>query len=377
MCTPALTAPAANNPAPAETEPVGPALARGRDDTRTPGASDKSTTRLRFSSVQSPYLPANSCCRGLAQARALQVFIGLLAGLAPLAQADDKTPAAPVTASPDAALTPVELARSTELRELVSDGAALLDGFAKAGKDPATAIPQAEQERRVKEIFDRYESLLRTSPDHLETLLLYGKFLRATGMREEAFKIFLRADRVSPNLAVVKHQLGAHLAEEGDATSALPLLRRAVELAPSEARYHYDFAEFLSGAEELSAPGGPISRELRDKLMVENFAEAARLKPAEAGFRWRAAEAWYDVKKPDAGVALAAWDAIAREVKTDTEKEVVGLHRARWLVALARLDEARKLIRASTSPGLDASRRKLLDAIQVREAELREAAARK
>lgn len=283
----------------------------------------------------------------------------------------------PAASAAGETLTPAEIAYSATLREIVSDGAALLTAFERAGKDPATAIPPAEQERRVKEIFDRYESLLRTNADHLETLLLYGKFLRATGMREEAFKMFLRADRVSPNLAVVKHQLGAHLAEEGDATAALPLLRRAVELAPKEARYHYDFAEFLSGAEELSAPGGPLSRELRDKLMVENFAEAARLKPAEAGFRWRAAEAWYDVKKPDASVALAAWDAILRDVKTNTEKEVVGLHRARWLVALARLDEARKLIRASTAPGLDSSRRKLLDAIQVREAELREAEARK
>lgn len=281
-----------------------------------------------------------------------------------------------VAATADGELTPVELARSNELRELVSDGDALLAACAKTDAKPEGGLTAAEKERRVRAIFERYETLLRANPDHLETLVLYGKFLRATGMREEAFNMFLRADRVSPHLAVVKHQLGAHLAEEGDASSALPLLRRAVELAPKEARYHYDFAEFLSGADSLWAVGGPLSREERDRLMTENFAEAARLKPGEAGFRWRAAEAWSDVKKPSASVALAAWDAIARDAKTDTEREVVGLHRARWLVALGRTDEARKLIVASRTPALDATRRRLLDDIQLKEAAMRDPAAR-
>ena len=110
-----------------------------------------------------------------------------------------------------------------------------------------------------------------------------------------------------------------------------------------------------------------MSREVRDREMMEAFGEAARLKPAEAGYRWRAAEAWYDVAHPDAKAALAAWTALAAEAKSPEEKEVTGLHRARWLVALDRSAEARPLIRASTSPGLDATRRKLLDEIEKRE----------
>lgn len=288
---------------------------------------------------------------------------------APLAHAEDK-PAAP--AAGDAALTPAEIAKSRELEDLAAEGKALLDAFAKADAKPETALPQAEKERRVKTLLTRYEALLRDNPDDLAALLLYGKFLRAVGDRELAFKIFMRADRVSPALPVVKHQLGAHLAENGDYAAALPLLRRAVELAPKEARYRYDFAEFLALAGEALVSGNHLSRVGRDRLMLENFAAAANLKPAEAGYRWRFAESFLDVEKPDPAAALAAWEAIARDTKTDAEKEVVALHRARWLIDLARTDEARPLIRASRAPSLDATRRRLLDRIQLKEAEARD-----
>ena len=273
--------------------------------------------------------------------------------------------------SPAPALTPAELARANELRDLVTDGKALLDMFAKTDGARETALPQADKERRVREILARYERLLRDNPDDPEALILYGKFLRAVGERELAFKAFLRADRNAPDLAVVKHQLGAHLAEDGEYSEALPLLRRAVELAPAEPRYRYDFAEFLAAAGDPLADSRVLARDERDRLMLENFAEAARLKPAEAGYRWRAAEAFHDVAKPDARAALAAWDALAREARTDLEREAVSLHRAKWLILLGRSDEARKLIAASSTPSLDATRRKLLDLLQTHTKALR------
>lgn len=301
--------------------------------------------------------------------------LALFAGLAPLSRAEDKPPAAPAAptapAAGDAALTPAEIARSNELRDLAVEGRAMLESFAKAAEKPESALPQAEKERRVKTLLSRYESLLRANPDDLETLLLYGKFLRAIGERDLAFRTFLRADRISPDLPVVKHQLGAHLAENGDYASALPLLRRAAELAPKEPRYRYDFAEFLSGAGDALVSGNQLSRPERDRIMLENFAAAVRLKPAEAGYRWRFAEAFHDVERPDPAVALAAWDSIARDAKPGAETEVVGLHRARWLIDLGRADEARRLIAASRTPALDSTRRRLLDRLQAREPGLR------
>ncbi len=292
----------------------------------------------------------------------------LLVGGAPLAGAEGEPPA---PASGDAALTPAELAKSRELQDLAAESKALLVTLNESDEKPVSALPQAEKERRVKTIFNRYEALLRDNPDDLEALLLYGKFLRSTGERDLAFKTFMRADRLSPALPVVKHQLGAHLAENGEYAAALPLLSRAAELAPKEARYRYDLAEFLSAAGESLVSGNHLSRIGRDRIMLENFAAAANLKPSESGYRWRFAESFSDVDKPSAGAALAAWDSIARDTRTVTEKEVVGLHRARWLVDLGRTEEVRQLIAASRTPALDSTRRRLLDRLQATEPGLR------
>ena len=267
----------------------------------------------------------------------------------------------------DTALSPADAARSRELQDLVAEEKALYARFAKDDAKPETALPQAEKERRVKEIVKRYETLLGEDPEHLETILLYAKFLRRIDERDYAFRLFVRADRLAPNLAAVKHQLAAHLAEDGRAAEARPLFLRAVALAPDEPVYRYDYGEFLATATSLYEVGGPLSRDRRDHEMLEAFAAAARLKPVEPGYRWRAAAAWYDVKKPDTAAALAAWTAIANDATSPEEKEATGLHRARWLVASGRVEEARALIRASTTPALDATRRRLLDEIAKRE----------
>ncbi len=284
----------------------------------------------------------------------------------PVAIAAIATAATPAT-SPQAtpALTPAELARARELESLVKAADALLEEFGRADAAPDTALPQAEKERRVRILINRYELLLRENPDHPETLLLYGKFLRRVGERDLAYKVFQRADRADPALAVVKHQLGAHLAENGEFAAAYPLLARTVALAPAEPRYHYDFAEFLAAAAESGDL--PDSREVRDRLMLTHFDTAAQLKPGEAGYRWRAAEARYDVRTPDAAEALARWDALDKAATGETEKEVISLHRARWLIALNRPGEARKLIMVSRSPQLHTTRGRLLDMLLKKE----------
>ena len=281
-------------------------------------------------------------------------------------------PAAPAPEKPaEAPLSPVELARARELRELVETGQKMLAQFARDEAEGASSLPRAERERRVNDLVTRYETLLKQAPDDLGTLILFGKYLRAVGYDDRAFEVFSRADRLDGDLAVVKHQLGAHHAEQGEFAEALPLLSRAAALEPETARYRYDLAEFLSTAGDRLAAEGKLPRETRDKLMLEHFAAAARLRPDEAGYRWRAAEAYHEVRGADAKKALAMWDALLPLAKGDLEREVIGLHRARWLVDLNRTDEARALVFASKTPALDTTRRQLLDRLMRAEPGLR------
>ena len=57
---------------------------------------------------------------------------------------------------------------------------------------------------------------LLDNPDDINALLLFGKFLRKTGLHENAISIFLKADQINPNIAVIKQELGNFLVEKGN-----------------------------------------------------------------------------------------------------------------------------------------------------------------
>ncbi len=76
-------------------------------------------------------------------------------------------------------------------------------------------------ERRINELILSYSTYLSENPDDVSALILYGKLLRRVGKNDEAFKAFLKADELDPGIAVVKQQIGNHLAETGKGKAAL------------------------------------------------------------------------------------------------------------------------------------------------------------
>ena len=233
------------------------------------------------------------------------------------------------------------------------------DFFQALNEKPDT-WPEAERDKRAQDIFDHYSAYITDHPEDVTALILYGKLLNHVGQPDLAYQVFRRADQLSPNLAVIKQQLGNHLAETGKYAPALDLLRKATALAPSEPVYHYEIGELLNIYYDHFLADKIFDAAGLDKTMEVEFARAAELAPLEKGFAWRHAECFYDQRNPDWPAALAAWTTLASQTTVETELEVIHLHQARDLIELGKFDAARPLLEQPVMKALETSRATLL-----------------
>lgn len=242
--------------------------------------------------------------------------------------------------------------------------------------DAAAADPAdyPDIERRFRSLAGEFNSIVADNPDQIEVRLIYAKMLDYFGDEIGARDQFAEVLKRDATIAVAHQQLGTHFAEEGDPAKALVYYLNAVQLEPAEAMYHYGVGELLYTFGEELIEEGAASREMRDAQMLEAFREAARLEPGNLAFQFRYGESYYDVFAPDWGAALAHWEWLElREDLDPLQRQALLLHQARCLGELARYAEARKRAEAVREPGLEASRRALIEAID--EAETRDSEA--
>lgn len=231
--------------------------------------------------------------------------------------------------------------------------------------DAAAGRPDADKreiQRRFHDLNRRYQGVIARNPDHLESRLLYGKFLSRYGDREGARDQFLSAARIDPNIAVIHQELGTYYAEEGDHTRALAYALNAVELEPETAAYHYGLGQLLAAyrpeyvADDIFTPG-QIDRE-----MLEAFRTAARLKPDSLNLQFRYGQAFYDLANPDWEGALAHWQGLGeRKDLNALQADMVRINRIRCLVELGRTTSAESLLPAIERDSLRSQAQALLN----------------
>jgi tetratricopeptide (TPR) repeat protein len=225
-------------------------------------------------------------------------------------------------------------------------------------------LSQDDFERRATALSYRYDELVSRAPNDINLMILYGKFLRRVGQNRQANIFFSHVDRLSPNLAVVKQQLGNYLAEEGNYPEALTYYLKAIELEPNEAVYHYGLGELLATFHDKFVADGAFTEEKIDEEALSAFAKAVELAPDNKDFAFRHAEAYYDLKTPRWEEALALWEGIAgRTDLTRYERDASRLHRARINCELGRNKAALELVRDEVTPVLMATRARLLKRI--------------
>lgn len=234
--------------------------------------------------------------------------------------------------------------------------------YKKIAEDPEF-YSEDDLERRMGDLIEAYTHYLTDQPDDVSAYILYGKLLRRTGQNEAAFKAFLKADELDPNIAVVKQQIGTHLADEGNGKAALPFYLLAVELEPETATYHFALGELLLAFRDTYIKESIFTQDALEREMLKAFRKAAALEPDNFEFQMRLGEAFYDLNSPDWKSALVHWNKLSKKTTTRIQGEVLALHRARVLGKLGRGEDAQALLEQVLSPALQKSKQQVIDEI--------------
>lgn len=234
--------------------------------------------------------------------------------------------------------------------------------YKKIAEDP-DFYSEADLDRRINELVQSYRSHLAEQPKDVSAYVLYGKLLRRLGEYEQAFFAFLKADELDPEIAVVKQQIGNHLAEDGKSKAALTFYLNAINLEPETAVYHFTLGQLLHDFRSDFIKDGVFTREALEREMLKAFRQAAALAPENFDFQMRLGEAYYDLSSPDWRAALVHWRRLRNESTTPVQAEIIDLHQARVLGELGRFDEARKFASGVKNPALQKSKQQVLDEI--------------
>lgn len=236
--------------------------------------------------------------------------------------------------------------------------------YKKIAEDPEFYSAD-DLDRRINELVQSYRTYLVDQPDDVSAYILYGKLLRRVEENEQAFLAFLKADELNPEIAVVKQQIGNHLAEEGKGKAALTFYLRAVELEPETAVYHLALGQLILDFRQDFIQDGIFTRDALEREMLKAFRKAALLEPDNFDYQMRLGEAYYDLISPDWKSALIHWNKLRKQTVTRLQIEILDLHRARVLGKLGRAEEARTLLSQVLTPALQNSRKQVLDEISV------------
>ena len=234
--------------------------------------------------------------------------------------------------------------------------------YKKIAEDPEFYSAD-DLERHVSDLIGAYSAYLLDHPEDVNALILYGKLLRRVQRFDEAMNAFLKADEASPNIAVVKQQIGTHLAEKGKGKAALPFYLRAIELEPETAAYHFALGQLLNTFRKDFIEESIFTRDALEREMLKAFKKAASLEPGSFDLQMRLGEAYYDLSSPDWKSALMHWNQLRNSNKNELQSEILDLHRARVMGKLGRTQQAVELAEQVKAASLQNSKQQVLDEI--------------
>ncbi|MBI2496435.1 MAG: hypothetical protein HYV75_00345, partial [Opitutae bacterium] len=181
---------------------------------------------------------------------------------------------------------PAETLPERTLKEIVARQKNIL---ARASQE-SEHLDEAWLRGELQSVINSYDVLIQKSPDFAPAYVAYGMLLGQVGMTREAVGILLKANKLDPDIPVVKNQLAKHLAEDGKPVEALPWIMAAMDLAPQEPLYHYHFGLLLTEGRNEFIRTGQFTRPALDKAMLEAFQRAAEYAPGNFAYAYRAAE---------------------------------------------------------------------------------------
>ena len=214
---------------------------------------------------------------------------------------------------------------------------------------------------QAQEIIHLYENIIENNPDHVESKILFGKFLIRVGQHEDAISLFLEADQLNPNLAITKQQIANHLIHTNRAIDALPFMLMATKIEPEQPIYHFSLGQFLQRFKTSLVDANISKLPSIDDLMLNSFKKASELEPGNFNYALRFAQCFHDMDRVNRLHALDAWSRLSTLFSrlSSREKQYVNLQKAHFLIDLNRTAEAQEVLESIEHTSLLEAKRRL------------------
>ena len=182
------------------------------------------------------------------------LYVGLLfSGFAVSAQESAEQPAAAdmqaldsLSASLDQEDKALEMLRRFDKiqRQLIDWDRELVEEFLRRGDVQAAQTKAEEADRRTRLLVEAYETFLGRYPDNARAVNYYGEVLYDyAGDQTKGVEMWLRAEKLDPNLSMPANNLGIHYCHGGEYEKGFAYLDKALRLEPDNPDYHFNVAQ--------------------------------------------------------------------------------------------------------------------------------------
>jgi tetratricopeptide (TPR) repeat protein len=209
------------------------------------------------------------------------------------------------------------------------------------------ASPRSEEDLRkvirfkVDAVKTAYRDFLRENPNHIKTMIAFGRFLCDMQEEQEGVQWWEKARELEPKNAAVRNNLANYYGHEGEPKRAIEEYEAAISIQPGEPMYHFNLANiFYLFRKETSELKKWSEEEVFDHAL-ESFRKARDLEPGNYDYAYAYAETFYGVKNPNWNRALDAWDYCLKLNITPLQREQIYTHLARINLRLDRIGKAR------------------------------------
>lgn len=225
--------------------------------------------------------------------------------------------------------------------------------------DPAATLAgvtlRGRIQQRIDPIKQRYQRFVETYPTNAAAYLAFGSFLNSMGEEGEAIEKWEKARKLDPTNPAAFNNLANSYAHIGPVEKSFPLYEEAIRLNPNEPVYLHNFGtlvflfrrdatNYFKCDEQAVFERAFGLYQKAIALDPQNFQLAADV--AQTYYGWNLPKSTNGIPNTQAEVALAntalkAWTNALSLAPTESDREGVYLHFARWNIRLGRWEEAK------------------------------------
>jgi tetratricopeptide (TPR) repeat protein len=243
-----------------------------------------------------------------------------------------------------------------QFRFLLSRGDELRDQRDQLGPQTPPAVI-ARWKAHLKRLERDYQHFLHDHPNHARAMVAYGGLLYDEEGEDEGARWWEKAIAVDPSEPYAYNDLANVYGHDGRAAKALEYYQTAINLAPTEPIFRFNWATTcqLFRNESHAVYGWSVDEIFQHSM--EQYRAARDLDPQNYDFSTTYAETFYQLPKPDWAGAYEAWQFCLRQPLDDRQRQFVYAYLARVCLRLGRVDEARQWVAKISSTDQMATRR--------------------